>query len=117
MTMKKLENPKLAVGRRDFFKGTAASAAALVAARGAGGALVRGAGGGGGGLALGASGAGTVEAHGGRSYTLTASQVDWPVGGGMTAHAWAYSVGGGDPTVPGPTLRAREGERLHIRVG
>src|SRR3972149_5720875 len=113
--MKKLENPKLAVGRRDFFKGTAASAAALVAARGAGSALVRGAGGGAGALA--ASGAGTVEAHGGRSYTLTASQVDWPVGGGMTAHAWAYSVGGGDPTVPGPTLRAREGERLHIRVG
>ena len=107
--MKKLENPKLAVGRRDFFKGTAASAAALVAARGGGSALIKGAVGGA--AALAASSAGNALANGVAAYTLTASAVTLLVGGGKTVNAYAYNG-----TVPGPTLRARAGDTIQITV-
>lgn len=118
----KSRNPKLtqeiqgkrAVGRRDFFKGAAAGAAALVGTRAGGSALVRGVAGGA--AALIASGAGNALAAGVSSYTLTASEVNWPVRGGRTASAYAYSVDGGLPTVPGPMLEATEGDLLQITV-
>lgn len=70
---------KHTVGRRDFFKGAAAGAAALVGTRAGGGALVKGVAGGA--AALAASSAGNaLAAQGGgiAAYTLTVSAVTWP---------------------------------------
>lgn len=102
-------NTNRTVGRRDFFKGATAGAAALVATRAGGNALVKGAAAGA--AALVASSAGNAQAQGTRSYTLVPSEVSWDVGNGQLVKAYAY-----EGTVPGPTIRAREGEILQITV-
>lgn len=102
-----------ALSRRDLLKG-AAGGAALAATRGGGNTLLTGAAGGA--AALLASSAGEALAQGVRSYTLTASAVNWTVGGRITVPAYAYSLNGGAPTVPGPTIRATAGETLQITV-
>jgi manganese oxidase len=45
-----------------------------------------------------------------REYELTAEEIEIEVAPGIVYPAWAYNG-----QVPGPTLRAREGERLRIR--
>lgn len=100
---------KHAVGRRDLLKGAAAGAAALVGGRAGGGALVKGVAGGA--AALVASGAGSALAQGVRSLSIVPSEVRWDVGNGQIVQAYAY-----EGVVPGPTIRAREGETLQITL-
>lgn len=83
--------------------------AALVGTRGGGSALVKGVAGGA--AVLAASGTGNALAQGETEFTLTASEVDWDVGGGRLVKASAYNG-----TVPGPTLRVAARTPFSITV-
>ena len=40
--------------------------------------------------------------------------VDWEVEPGKTVKAWAYGPVGGDPTVPGPTIKVNPGDKVRV---
>jgi FtsP/CotA-like multicopper oxidase with cupredoxin domain len=51
-----------------------------------------------------------------RSYDLVATEKDIEVAKGVFYPAWAYGLAGGPPTVPGPTIRVTEGQRMRVRL-
>ena len=51
-----------------------------------------------------------------RSYELVATEKDIEVAKGVFYPAWAYGLAGGPPTVPGPTIRVTEGQRMRVRL-
>lgn len=56
-------------------------------------------------------GGGLVSQAAQRNFTLTAERTPVSIGSGLTYLAWTY-----DGTVPGPTLRANQGDDVNIRL-
>ena len=55
-----------------------------------------------------------ILADGTKEFDLTASIIDWEVEPGKTVKAWAYGPVGGDPTVPGPTIKVNPGDKVRV---
>jgi FtsP/CotA-like multicopper oxidase with cupredoxin domain len=51
-----------------------------------------------------------------RSYELVATEKTIEVAKGVFYPAWAYALAGGPATVPGPTIRVTEGQRMRVRL-
>ena len=51
-----------------------------------------------------------------RDYELVASERTIEVAKGVYYPAWAYGLAGEEPSVPGPTIRVTEGQRMRVRL-
>ena len=51
-----------------------------------------------------------------RSYELVATEKEIEVAKGVFYPAWAYGLAGEEATVPGPTIRVTEGQRMRVRL-
>jgi FtsP/CotA-like multicopper oxidase with cupredoxin domain len=51
-----------------------------------------------------------------REYELVASEKTIEVAKGVFYSAWAYGLAGDAPSVPGPTIRVTEGQRMRVRL-
>ena len=51
-----------------------------------------------------------------RDYELVASEHSIEVAKGVFYPAWAYGLAGQAPSVPGPTIRVTEGQRMRVRL-